>query len=69
MKLLAIGAALIAAAIGAIQTAGPDALGLPPLTANWLGVLAVVLAAAQAFLPNVKQTERTHRVSRPKGVA
>ncbi|HYE58581.1 MAG TPA: hypothetical protein VD948_08750 [Rhodothermales bacterium] len=64
MKTLAVIAALAAAGIGAIQTAGPESLGLPPLAANWLGVLAVLLSAAQAFLPDV-----TPRKAEPKKIS
>ena len=64
MKALAIALALLAAAIGAIQTAGPASLGLPPLAANWLGVVAVLTATAQAFLPEVhKKATRKPRLA------
>lgn len=45
---------LLVVAIGAIQTAGPAVLGIPPVVFQWLGIAAIVLAAAQAMLPKVQ---------------
>jgi len=54
-RALAIAVALAAVTIGAMQTIGPTALGLPPVAAGWLGVIGAVAASAQAFLPAVHQ--------------
>lgn len=55
----AVVVALLVVAIGAIQTAGPTVLGIPPVAFQWLGVLAIVLAAAQAILPKVQAIPET----------
>lgn len=67
MKTLAIVAYIASAVVGAIQTASPAALGLPPLTAQWLGVAAVVLSTIQAILPEVHRVEPT-KIRRPKPI-
>jgi hypothetical protein len=46
---------LLLTLINGIQTAGPDALGIPPVVFRWLGVLALTFGGIQAFLPPLKR--------------
>lgn len=46
---------LLLTLINGIQTAGPDALGIPPVVFRWLGVLALTFSGIQAFLPPLKR--------------
>ena len=48
---IAIAVALVV--IGAIQSVGPEQLGIPEVAFRWLGILSAALAAVQSFLPNV----------------
>lgn len=41
--------------VGAIQTAGPEALGIPAVAFRWLGVIAIVFSGIQGFLPGVQK--------------
>ena len=41
--------------IGAIQTAGPESLGIPDVIFRWLGVLAVTFSIIQGFLPSIQR--------------
>ena len=50
----AIVTAILLVAIGAIQSVGPEQLGIPAVAFRWLGVVAAMLAAVQAFLPKVQ---------------
>lgn len=59
---LAIVLALTIAAVGAIQAADPNVLGIPPRLGAWLSVLVPVLGVAQGFLPRVTRTPEIRRV-------
>lgn len=45
--------ALLLVAISGIQALGPEELGIPPVAFRWLGIAALCLGSAQAFLPKV----------------
>lgn len=47
--------------LGAIQGAGPEALGIPARTMAWLGVLTAVLGGVQSFLPRLNVTPENRR--------
>lgn len=58
LRTLAMVLTIVVAGIGLIQSVGPASLGLPPIAANWLGVLGGAIGVALGFLPRV-QTNRT----------
>lgn len=39
---------------GAIQTAGPADLGIPPVVFRWIGVATIVLGGVSGFLPKLQ---------------
>lgn len=48
-------------ALGAIQAAGYEALGISIRTMAWLGVLTAVLGGIQSFLPRLNVTPENRR--------
>lgn len=54
-RTVAVVIAVAGIAIGAIQAAKPEALGISPQVSAWLGVAAMVVAGLQAMLPPVQR--------------
>ena len=55
---LAVAVAVVLLVVAGIQTAGPEALGIPPVGGKWLGVIAFVFSGIQPFLPAVYRFAR-----------
>ena len=51
---IAIGVAVALVILGAIQVADPSSLGINPIVARWLGILAAGLGTLAGFLPSVQ---------------
>jgi hypothetical protein len=53
-RYLSIAVAIALGMLGAVQLAAPETLGISPVAARWLGIVATGLGILQGFLPNVR---------------
>lgn len=56
LRVLAIAVAVCLAMLAGVQLADPESLGISPVTARWLGIVATGLGILQGFLPKVQST-------------
>lgn len=54
LRVLSIAVAVALGMLGAVQLAAPDSLGISPVAARWLGIVAAGLGILQGFLPRVQ---------------
>jgi len=54
LRVVSISVAVCLAMLGAVQLAVPESLGITPIAARWLGILATGLGILQGFLPRVQ---------------
>jgi len=54
LRILSIAVAVALGMLGAVQIADPSALGITPVAARWLGIIATGLGILQGFLPRVQ---------------
>jgi hypothetical protein len=54
LRVLSIACAVALGMLGAILLANPADLGISPIAARWLGIIAVGLGILQGFLPKVQ---------------
>jgi hypothetical protein len=52
---LAIGVAIAGALIGAVNAAGPQALGITQQAINWLNIIVPALVIVASVLPNLRR--------------
>ena len=56
LRYLAIGVSVCLGMLGGVLLAAPEDLGISPVAARWLSILAVGLGILQGFLPNIQGT-------------
>lgn len=54
LRALSIAVAVALGMLGAVQLASPESLGISPVTARWLGIVATGLGILAGFLPRVQ---------------
>jgi hypothetical protein len=54
LRVLSIAVAVALGMLGAVQLAAPESLGISPVAARWLGIVAAGLGILQGFLPRVQ---------------
>jgi hypothetical protein len=54
LRVLSIACAVALGMLGAVQLASPESLGITPVAARWLGIVACGLGILQGFLPRVQ---------------
>lgn len=68
LRVISIAVAVVLGMLGAVQLAAPESLGISPMAARWLGIVATGLGILAGFLPRVTgpttdPSELTDRVS------
>lgn len=53
-RAISIAVAVALAMLAAVQLASPESLGISPVAARWLGIVATGLGIAQTFLPRAQ---------------
>jgi hypothetical protein len=53
-RAISIAVAVALAMLAAVQLASPESLGISPVAARWLGIVATGLGLAQTFLPRAQ---------------
>lgn len=54
LRVLSIAVAVALGMLGAVQLASPESLGISPIVARWLGIVATGLGILAGFLPRVQ---------------
>lgn len=54
LRVLSIAVAVALGMLGAVQLASPESLGISPIAARWLGIIATGLGILAGFLPRVQ---------------
>lgn len=54
LRVLSIAVAVAIGVLGAVQLAAPEALGISPVAARWLGIIGTGLGVLATFLPRVQ---------------
>lgn len=54
LRVLSIAVAVCLGMLAAVQLATPEALGISPVAARWLGIVAAGLGILQGFLPRIQ---------------
>lgn len=54
LRVLSIAVSVALGMLGAVQLAAPEALGISPIAARWLGIVATGLGILAGFLPRVQ---------------
>jgi hypothetical protein len=54
LRIVSIAVAVAVAMLGAVLIADPESLGISPVAARWLGIVAVGLGLLQTFLPRAQ---------------
>lgn len=54
LRVLSIAVAVALGMLAAIQLAAPESLGISPVAARWLGIVAAGLGILQGFLPRLQ---------------
>lgn len=54
LRVLSIAVAVALGMLGAVQIAAPESLGISPVAARWLGIVAAGLGILQGFLPRIQ---------------
>lgn len=54
LRVLSIAVAVTLGMLGAVQLASPESLGILPIVARWLGIVATGLGILAGFLPRVQ---------------
>lgn len=54
LRVISVAVAVALGMLGAVQLASPESLGITPVAARWLGIIACGLGILQGFLPRVQ---------------
>lgn len=54
LRVVSIAVAVSLGMLGAVQLAAPESLGISPIAARWLGIVATGLGVLATFLPRVQ---------------